>query len=455
LPLYLIPEEGDNLLLEEGGGDAFLTAESTPDGRVLVALTDGPLVVSQTWTRFDNLTTCRCPGFDIDRGRQSEFDTTDTGTARVYFHDRNQTTNDTSLVGLQIMLQAYNPVTATWVPQFRGHIDDITFDVNPAGVKSDVQFSCVDLFDFLGGVELELSDFGDPPPVGSEGTIFYEDGPVDDRIIQLLTEAGIASDMWVVFSGNVDVLETKYDPSDQVLVGLRDACDAEWVGIANCYADKYGRFVFHGRYARFDPEGTQATASVGAWDFTRWAAGDGAAVTASPTTVAQIRAFSYNYPRSRIINSYIAWPRGIPEAALPAQRSSDATSIAAYGRRGRSAGDLIVKEHKTNGNTGAEECQLIANWYVANYKDPRMNVQTVTFKSLPPGDARAAYTWELMCGIEISDVLALTVADAEITDVDYFVEGLSIRCRYLNPDYDYLEVTPNLTPAAYYGNPEP
>jgi hypothetical protein len=60
-----------------------------------------------------------------------------------------------------------------------------------------------------------------------------------------------------------------------------------------------------------------------------------------------------------------------------------------------------------------------------------------------------------MCGIEISDVLALTVADAEITDVDYFVEGLSIRCRYLNPDYDYLEVTPNLTPAAYYGNPEP
>ena len=75
------------------------------------------------------LANCRCPGFDSFAGRQSELDTTDTGTATVFFHDRVGTLDDDDLVGLQIMLQLYNPVTETWHPRWRGHIDDIEHDL--------------------------------------------------------------------------------------------------------------------------------------------------------------------------------------------------------------------------------------------------------------------------------------------------------------------------------------
>ena len=122
-----------------------------PDGRVLIATGDGPLVATPTWTRFDNNTSNRCVGFDIQRGRQSEFDVTDTGRARVMFRDRNNIVNDPALVGCQIVLQAFDPVAEVWIPQFRGLIDQITFDVNPAGVMSDVQFECVDIFEYLAG----------------------------------------------------------------------------------------------------------------------------------------------------------------------------------------------------------------------------------------------------------------------------------------------------------------
>ena len=40
--------------------------------------------------------------------------------------------------------------------------------------------------------------------------------------------------------------------------------------------DAVGDVVFHGRLARFDPEGTAATAGA-QWDFTRWKVGDGTA----------------------------------------------------------------------------------------------------------------------------------------------------------------------------------
>ena len=49
-------------------------------GRVLIATGAGPLVAEPSWSRYDNLSMCRCFGFDWNRGRQSEFDITDTGT---------------------------------------------------------------------------------------------------------------------------------------------------------------------------------------------------------------------------------------------------------------------------------------------------------------------------------------------------------------------------------------
>lgn len=426
--------------------------DSPGAGRVLVALSGGPLAAEPTWTRFDNVTGSHCAGFDCESGRQSELDITDTGTARVYFHDETGDLDDDSLIGKQIMLQLYNPVADEWQPRWRGHIDDINHDLHPEVEDlATVQFECVDVFDYLGGARF-VPGMGDSLPTGMSGVVFYEDENVDDRIIALLTDANIASTMRVVFTGNVDLNETLYDYDNVILQGLRDAADAEFPGVANVYVDRFGRVVFHGRFARFDPETVEAGGAN--WDFTRWTAATREDVG---TTFAQIREFAFNRPRDRIINSYVAWPRkdenGVmfDQADVAALVQTDATSITNYGYRGRDATDLIIKSNINNSNTGAEECALFGEFYVENYAVPRKAIQRIKFQSLAPDDPRASSTWALMCKADISDAINLTVDEAGLSDVPFFIDGLSVSCRVLNASYDMVEVIPNLTPASYYG----
>ena len=432
--------------------------DSPGAGRVLIATSAGPLVAEPSWTRYDNILNCKCYGFDSFAGRQSELDTTDTGSATVYFWDQARVLDDDDLVGCQIMLQLYNPVAAEWQIRWRGHIDDIQHNlVDVPGIPlANVSITATGIFDYLGGCKMLPGIFGDTLPDGMVGVVFYEDEPANDRCIALLTDAALDTDMWVVFSLNVDVNETLYDPDDVILQGLRDAVDAEWPGVANVYEDRFGRTVVHGRFARFDPEGTAADVP-GTWIFTRWKGGTVEDVT---TGVAQIREFSYNRPRSRIINSYLAWPRAdengfaFDRALIPDLLKTDSGSIANYGYRGEEAPDLIIKEHKTNGNTGAEECEVFGNWYIGNYSQARKAVQSVVFKSRGPTDARAAATWALMTKCDISDIIELTIDEAGLVSEPYFVDGVNVECRVLNPSYDIVTVTPNLTPASYYGNPE-
>lgn len=438
-----------------------------PDGRVLIG-TGNVLTASPTWTRYDELADCRCSGFTIDTGRQSEFDTTDTGNATVYFNDQDGTFNDDALIGRPIMLQVQDPMTSTWQTQFRGVIDDTEHDVNPSAWVSNVQVRCKDIFDYLAQTRFILGTHGETVPAGAAGSIYYPEGPVatgtndpadGGRIENILDDGGLDPTRYVVFSGNVDVIETFYDPDDPLLVGLRDACDAEFPGIANCYVDRFGRFVFHGRLARFDPDGVAAAEAN--WDFQRWAAATRADVTSG---TAHVRAFSWNQPRSRIINSAIAWPRmyldtaptpdvlrPLPEAFKGALTFEDATSVTTYGYRGmRPMGDLIIKEHKTNPSDSIEECQLFAQFYVNNYNVPRKNVQRVTFKSITETHTAATATWEVMLQADISDIIALTIDEAELVAEDFYIEGFSKTVRFMNPGMDYVEVTPNLTPYAYY-----
>lgn len=436
------------------------------DGRVLVAFDDAPLEPSPVWTRIDT-TDNLVAAADWHRGRQTLRDTTDTGTATVYINDTDGVFDPDNvsspyfgkLDGRQIKIQCWNPVTSTWVPQFRGFIDNYGYVINPATnpdgslVVANVQIDCVDVFDYLAGYQVQPGVDGDTPPKGSEAVVFYEDtaGTVDTRIVQGLTDAGIDSSMTVVFTGNVSVQETRYDPGDRILNVLRDGADAELPMIANLYVDKLGRVVFHGRYSRFDPDTVAADATPGAWNFTRWKVGDGVAIQADPDT-AQIRVLEYARARHEIINSMVCYPRGIEDEDVAGQVYEDATSIGAFGKYSRDATDLIIKAGTTTGNSRNVETKKYAELIVKNQKDPTSTISALMLKALAPTDPRATATWAALVGTDVSDIVNVTVGypgGTGIQNTNFFIEGLSGRMRPLNPSYDYVEVELDVSPAVW------
>jgi hypothetical protein len=436
---------------------------SQAQGRVCIAFDDGPREPDPEWTPIDT-TPNLVASIEISVGRQDEQDETKTGTATVRLNDTAGLFDPDNtgspyfgkLDGKQIRLSLQDPVTGAWHIRFRGLVDDYGYDLNPAtrggvSVVSNVTVECVDMFDYLAGADFRPGVHGNVPPPGSKGGVFYEDGEVDTRLIALLTDAAVDPSLYVVFSGNVLVQETTYDPSDSFLVALRDAADAEFVGIANIYCDRRGRFVFHGRGARVDPDGVAAGASPGAWDFQRWNAGDGSAIALDPDR-AQVRAFGFGRSRSRIINSVLTTPRGVLDKEVPALVYEDATSILDYGLHSKTFIDLIHGGHKTNGNSANDECLLVSTFYVENYKVPRNRIATLTFKAIRPGDARAAATWQILSRADISDVVDVAVGYPDGVGVaeTFNVEGWTQTITPLNPGHDMVELSLNVSPTAYY-----
>jgi hypothetical protein len=437
-----------------------------PDGRVLLQSSgQHPWVASPTWTRYDELPNCRCQGWEITVGRSSIFETTDVGTATVHFQDRIAKLDVEATIGRGILLQIKDPVTGIWQPSFRGVIEEATHDVYPlsAGLVSTVQLRCVDMFAWLGRAQMVLGSHGQFTTVKElQGSVVWGLARVDDRIRSLLAApngVGIPAEMAVVFTGNVHLWDIAYDEGESFLTGLRDAADAEFPGVANIYVDRQGRFCFHGRESRFDPDGTEAAQAN--WDFNRWHLGDGSAVAAG---AAQLRSLSFSRLSSLIYNIASAWPRFVPsnkpgwkrqfpEKQKRLQVFKDQPSIDTEGYRVMPPmTDLLTREGygaENNGNSGTVECQKFAQYYVGNYKTPH-KVPVPVIKSVRPTDTRAAATWALLTRVDISDIIRLNVAAAGLTNAEFFVEGLTKEVRVLSPDYDYVEVTPNLSSVARY-----
>ena len=463
-------------------GAAVVLAAVVSDGRVLIAFNDTPLEPNPVWARIDD-TNNLVSGYDIQTGKQTELDRTDTGTATIYINDTTGLFDPLNtgspyfgkLVGKQILLQLWNPVTSEWVQEWRGKIRDYGYAIFPVlggdgkPILANIQVDCVDIFDYLGGYGLQPGLDGTTPPAGSEGIVFYKDtleadlldslgATVNRRIIEGLTDAGIDSTRWIVFSGNVAVQDAKYDPGDALLNVLRDAADAEFPGLANIYVDRFGRFVFHGRRARFDPEGVIAGGplSTDTWDFHRWKVGDGTAITGD-SGYAQIRVLAYTNGESDIVNSAVAWPANIKDTLMPGQVYEDATSITNYGKHSLPPmSDLIIREGLTTGNSANVECQKFAEFFVHYLKNPQTRITSLMVKAIGPTDTRAASTWDVICKADISDIMRTTVGypGGVGIDSDNYIEGYVKRVRPLNPTHDYVEVEFNLTPTSWSMDPD-
>lgn len=456
-----------------------------PDGRVLVGFDDGPLEPFPTWTRLDDPTGSDFPlgwvgGYDTRSGRQSLLSRTDTGEATVLINDNKAGLLDArnassslygKLDGRQIMLQLYNPVTDTWEPQWRGLIDDYDYDLDGSGVNSSgqpvnaaVQIECVDVFDYLTRYGLTPGLDGVVPPAGMEDGVYYAatSGTVDDRIIEILTDATNATwvaDMAIVASGNTKVIAVKYDPDRAAMDALRDAADAELPFIANIYVNRFGQFVFRGRYSRFAPDDVAAEPGSD-WDFQRWALGDGPAIVADSSR-AQMRVLSYTRARENVVNAAMAWPQDLPAADMPDQVYADTTSIADFGKhQADPMSDLLTGDYSGPGSIspgdGKTQCALFAELFVKNQKDPLEAITALQVKAIRPDDPRASATWGVLTESDISHIANVAVGypggtgfEGSSPDDDHYIESRQLMVRPLNPVHDYVELTLGVSPAVW------
>jgi hypothetical protein len=463
------------------------------DGRVLIAFDDGPLEPTPTWTRIDSPSSDFPDGFvsgyDTQNGRQTLLSVTGTGTGTVYINDHKEGLFDPrnsgspyyqKLDGKQILLQLWDPVREVWEPQFRGTVDNASYDIDGSAVNSDgdpinasIQLDCVDAFDYLAGFGLTPGLAGDRPPAGGADGVWYA-ATTDEafvRILQILDDANYPSPndgiQSVIFSGNVALQTVKYDPDESALTALRDCADAEFPFISNLYVDRFGRVVFHGRYGRFDPEDLSAFAGSDRWDWHSWKGGDGKHI-ALDSDRAQIRVLSYDQGRINVVNVATCYPANMPPSQMPSQVYADTTSIADYGQHAAPPMSDLLTAQPINDNlnghptwTRYTETEKFAELLVKNQKDPRESVTALQVKTVDPSDARATAVWALLTQADVSDVINLAVGYPSGIGLtggspadDYFIEGRQVRVRPLDRDvYDYVELDLEVSPRAWSSDP--
>lgn len=445
----------------------------TIEGRFGMAFDDDALTWAADFTWLDQEYENLVVSYQIDRGRQFELDRTDVGRATVRVADKNgildpTNTNSpfwdsgTSSTKIQPLTQAilgrWNPVANAWKPRFRGFVEEYDYTWDPSQRINFLTISLVDIFAILAAIEMVPGAFGDPPGTEGQGQIQFDaDDQMSDRIIQALGNAGIPSDWYVVFSGNVSLKEAIYSPGQSVMDPIQEAADGEFPGVANVYTDRHGRLSVHGRLARFAP--VDVASGAPDWDFHEWQAGDGATVDVTPSQFAQIRGFATNRGWSKIINSAFATPAHIADADVAGQISVDLTSQSKYGIRSWSAQNLLTDSGLLDGSTDLEETKKFADYYKDNYAFPRDRITELTFRSMRPDRQGASENWRLLCDHDISDTIEVTIAapgGGGYTQYLGFIEGTHESNEPLNGDYDNVTVSLDVSPRAYFDtNPFP
>lgn len=458
-----------------GGGSTFADDTATDGGaggvRIGVAFNDTTFEENPEWTFLTALESVRAASYTIDKGKQDEQAQVGATQVVINLFDRDGTLDPTKTEGpyyglidalLQVRIELFNPVTNTWHSRFRGFIQDLDYvpysgsHVDPAGVVEgyySLQISCVGIMEPITAIELQLGAFGDSPPPGAEGFVFFDNATFQDRITQVWGNAGIPTGWLVAFEGNVEMAESRYSPSDNVMSVVQDAVDAELPTVANAYEDRFGRLAVHGRLAELDPVGTFESTTPDRWDFTEWKAGDERAVLASPTDTAQIREAPFNRGLAHLVNSAFCTPAGIAQADRAGQLSTDSASIAKYGIRSWSKENLYIAEGLLTGNTALEETRAYADFQVANGKNPHNRFTGLTFKSMHPDDERAAPNWDLLCRCDVQDSLEVTITfagrPADIPNFNlepFFILGIHEQVTPLTDTYAMVTTRLDVAP---------
>lgn len=388
-------------------------------------------------------------GWEVNRGRSYELDKNEPGTATISLVDLTGELDPASFAysftpGTPGAIAIRNPVTSTDSPIFVGYISRYEYELYKTEDYAVGTLYLVDGLDRLArtemhpgqGYTLEWGDFAADSGAQDGDLWFYADEQVEHRINQLLDQASWPASQREIFSGNVALQSTVYAYRTPCLSAIYDAADAEYPGVANFYIAKDGKATFHGRQARFRP-------NVAQYHITTWTAGDLDNAGTGPL----IFDLKYDLDVERVINSAIATPKDIADADIAAQRVEDSDSISTYGSRSVSFDNLITERDYFGADTPEEATLKFADYYVANYAQPAVEIRSVTFQWLPPGHPDAASQWALLGGIDISDRITITTNRISGT---YFVEGLHYTASPVADTHDAVMLEVDLSPEAYY-----
>lgn len=394
-------------------------------------------------------------GWSIDRGRNYELDKMSTGTASLSTVDTTgklDPTNGSSPFNGQLNpmkpagIALQNPISKVFYPLFRGFTAAYSYNLD---VTEKVIRGTIDLEDglaVLARTEVIPGSAGTTVPAGSEGNAFYAAQNVQDRIRAAIADGQWPAALTDIFTGNVNDQQVVYAPRSQILSVIQDGADSEFPGVANFYVSKTGLLTFHGRKARFNPTDPQ-------YGIHHWFAGDTAAVTASPSTVAPLASLAFARDGEHIYNAVLATPQNIASTDIAGQSVTDTGSITTYGVRSLSFENLLTLSGENDGLDAKGETKLFAEFYVDNYKDPRTRISSVTFLPKAVTDPGAAALWDLMCRVELNDQITITTTHpggGGFNDV-FFVEGIHYTADYqLPPPLTNVTLTLDLSPASYY-----
>lgn len=463
---------------------------------VSIAFDDTPMTAEPEWTRIDTLEGCRVQEWTIDRGRPTEFDKTDTGTAVVRIIDREGLFDPTNtfsdyylkaLPGKQAAIALQNPVSDEWFTLFRGFIESWHYRLDQTRQYMELELQLVDGFAMLARAILEPGEHGvipGPPPYTSppyasdeeaaaeealaglaEGNVLYGEtiGSVKDRIDGILDDVGWPDPpMRDVFSGNTRIGPKAYAGAS-ALDGIWDAVDGEFVGVANCWMSKEGVFVFRGRQARFRPD-------VAAYNINERTVGSPPYTDPAVDPEGEVVPLSeleWSVGQDNLFNAVSATPQWVGSGRtirqlnpgppdndnVEGQYVKDDTSIAAYGLRSLTFDQLQTVEGIATGSNSMQETKKVATYYKENFSEATPRITRMVFKSRRPGNLNGTALWNHLCRCEISDLLTLKTehpGDGGFTTEQFYVEGIHYTCRPGPPAYPIIELSLDVSPLAHY-----
>lgn len=429
--------------------------------RVSIALNDAWNVESPTWTRID--TVCSVLNVTVERGRDFEMDAHDAGRASFTLLDRTGAFDPTHTSGTywgltvplkQAKIELVNPVTLAVTTIFRGFVERWRYEPNQTEGWNRVTVELVDGMAIVAAAEiLANGTFGDDVV---DGNIVYQQNTALDAvrtcIVGVLDDLGwpgtTATDtLRAINSGNVGLFEKPYAPRTSSLSIIREACEADFPAVSGgFYFSREGKATFMGRYTRIFPGDPD-------YGIQTWELSDDAAAAAAPSTVTPIALPLVFYVDStHLYNVATCTPQGIDDADIAGQVDSDATSIAAYGKRSWSAEGLRTRNGE-GPTTAAAETQLFSEFMVGNYKDPQIRVESLVVVPRMPGTAHAGRVWAFMCGVELNDIVELTHTmqwAGGFVSNQFFVEKIRYEIKPMNNEIDDVRVTVDVSPGEYY-----